>query len=1612
MKKTIITKINSICLLLAAGLVASQAFPLNWDPGLTGSASGGGTGTWNLNTTANWFNGTADAKWTDNSAAGTDQAIFANSAGTVTLNSSLSASNLQFTATGYSLSGTGTLTLGAGGIDATALSSGTTAIGTTLSLPVAQEPWQVGAGGTLAINGAVTRSVGATVDFSATGITTTSPNLTNDAGGILDGWATSGNYISSTTTGDFLSVSNGNIVISTNYLAVSASASSTPSVASITGQNLVCGQLNGANEITTYNANVAVNSLIAQGDNSVNNGVTLTINSGGLILRGQSRWILDNGGGNLGTAVLNSGLASGEFFIHTPNPGATDWRIWPQIHDNGATPGIVVKEGPGIANLQNTNSYSGGTIINGGFLSPGRDNSVTNPCSLGTGTVTVNPAGVLEVGFGTANANIDYFVTNTLVIAGGKALSDDGHQHLSGPISIGAAGATFGSTYDGGGSPTTGNKALFIDGLVSGSGPITLEQSVEAGDLDRYGNGNGNFYNSSVVEFGNNANTYSGTITIVPYNAGAGSYVAVNGSTAIQYATLDVEDSTGTSHRYSGTSLIFNTGLGSATLGALTGAGSTILNGFNENTYALQSDPIALSVGNNNSSTTYSGVMSGSGSLTKLGTGTFTMSGVNTYTGNTTLNAGVLVLTGGWLNSVNVTVAAGTTLDVSGVSPVTMAGGQILYGGGTFNGTINTSSGSLIYAGTDGGYGTNAITGSLTLASGAVAYFDVGTVHNGSNDLITVGGTLTVNNNLIHLKAPSTSVNLDSSADYVLFSSPNTISGTFATTPTWDVVPVNSAHYSIVTGTKTVTLHYSAVAGPSGVGAATPSPALRNQNVLLKVTAANGTAGTVNSVVVDASSIGGSSTLALVDAGGNVWTNTVTVTSGTTPGSKTLVATLTDTASLSGFVNIPLTVAVGNDVWNGGGADNNFSSSLNWTNQTAPGLVGDSLEFAGNTRLSPNLDNNYTLTGILFDKTAGSFNIGTANSSTLTLTNGSGVVNNSANVQTLSIPITLGASETFNTASNDIVVSGVVGDGSSPGGLTKTGKHVLTLSGADTYTGSTTVNGGLVNIAGSAGALVSASSTFVGSTAGNSTLNVAGSASLSAYYLLLGNVSNAVGAVYQTGGSVNASAASGFDNLSVGNVAGAYGYFGANGGTFTVDGICVGGEVNTGGGANFNAPGGNGIFEVNGGSVADSGWFVIARQNGGTVGPSIGELNVYGGSLTYAGGGIVGPWDTGETAIINILGGSVTDSAIGVGVYLGNTGSTGILNLNGGVLEANVVEGYNGPTYNPNVTNGLVNFNGGTLQASENNPNFVSVTTANIYSGGATIDNNGNIITISQSLVAPAGNGIHGIASFTGGAGYIAPPIIIITNGTGDTTGTGATAIAQINPVTGTVTNVVITSPGVSYTATPVFLVSGGGATTPATITGTAPTANVSGGLTAVGSGTTTLAGTNTYTGNTVVSNGTLEIVLPVLATGSTVSIASGAVFQLDFSTSNQVAGLVLNGVSQSPGVYTSVNASPYITGSGSLVVSAGPGMFTTAPDITSFTIHGANIVLTGTSGQANDAYYLLTSTNLTLPFNQWRTVATNVLSASGTFTFTGTNAVTAGSHQQFYRLSNTNYNP
>ena len=148
-----------------------------------------------------------------------------------------------------------------------------------------------------------------------------------------------------------------------------------------------------------------------------------------------------------------------------------------------------------------------------------------------------------------------------------------------------------------------------------------------------------------------------------------------------------------------------------------------------------------LTVGANNATASYSGLLQGAIQLEKIGTGTQTLSGANTYTGATTVSAGTLKLTNSsTMGTGTATVASGATVEIatdsSASSAWTWGGGNIggagtlkVTGGGEFEMSISKmkiSNGSIIADGTH-----------LTLSEASGAYHISGLTINVNN-----GGTV------------------------------------------------------------------------------------------------------------------------------------------------------------------------------------------------------------------------------------------------------------------------------------------------------------------------------------------------------------------------------------------------------------------------------------------------------------------------------------------------------------------------------------------------------------------------------------------------------------------------------------------------------------------------------------------------------------------------------------------------------------------------------------------------------------------------------------------------------------------------------------------------------
>jgi len=72
-------------------------------------------------------------------------------------------------------------------------------------------------------------------------------------------------------------------------------------------------------------------------------------------------------------------------------------------------------------------------------------------------------------------------------------------------------------------------------------------------------------------------------------------------------------------------------------------------------------------------------------------------------------------------------------------------------------------------------------------------------------------------------------------------------------------------------------------------------------------------------------------------------------------------------------------------------------------------------------------------------------------------------------------------------------------------------------------------------------------------------------------------------------------------------------------------------------------------------------------------------------------------------------------------------------------------------------------------------------------------------------------------------------------------------------------------------------------------------------------------------------------------------------------------------------------------------------------PSFASVTWSGTNVIVTGTNGEPNALYDVLTSTNVALPLTNWLSLLTNQFNASGAFSFT--NPIAPGEPQRYFQI-------
>ncbi len=169
-----------------------------------------------------------------------------------------------------------------------------------------------------------------------------------------------------------------------------------------------------------------------------------------------------------------------------------------------------------------------------------------------------------------------------------------------------------------------GSHAISTPLILASATDVTVSNAADTLTLSGNISGAGmalNKYGAGTLILGG-SNTNSGNTTI-----SAGTVTLAN-PLAAQNSTVNLTNS--------GT-LGFAAGNTSPILGGLTGPGNIALT-------TAAAEPVTLNVGNNGQSTTYGGVLSGAGGLTKQGAGTLALTAANTYNGATVISGGVLQL--------------------------------------------------------------------------------------------------------------------------------------------------------------------------------------------------------------------------------------------------------------------------------------------------------------------------------------------------------------------------------------------------------------------------------------------------------------------------------------------------------------------------------------------------------------------------------------------------------------------------------------------------------------------------------------------------------------------------------------------------------------------------------------------------------------------------------------------------------------------------------------------------------------------------------------------------------------------------------------------------------
>ncbi|MBJ5013587.1 autotransporter-associated beta strand repeat-containing protein, partial [Salmonella enterica subsp. enterica serovar Derby] len=775
--------------------------------------------------------------------------------------------------------------------------------------------------------------------------------LNNQAGGAISAntaVAINGNGNTITNQGKMTGVSDGLLISGNNNIV-------TTSGGEISGKNGIRVSKGSGNQITAKSGSkittTSTGISIAGGNNQI------TTESGSAIVAKDNGILINSGANN----VTNGGSIT-----------ATGSSISYGIHYYSGTSGTITNTGT----ITTTGKGAGDASVyaHGGAVTI--NNSGTMDSSVfGVYVTTGHTLNNLAGGSITANTAVQFHGNNNTLANAGAILGDTNGVTISGS----------GNTLTNQGKITGGTNAILINS-GSKNNTLTLNTGTEISGSITDDNNSASANNNLILD---------GEGTLGSSISGLNS-VTSSGDWTLSGATMNLSGTTNSALWVKSGTLILN--------GAMTAKGATVDSGTtlqigNSGTLGTFNGDIVDNgtlTFNRSDAAAYGSVISGSGNVVKQGGGELTLSNNNSYSGGTTIAEGTLTATaGGALGSGNIDNRAYLKLDAASASDPFIVADLTTHSGAT----VEIGAGSTLQANTLTQQDGSTLTADLTATSGPAI--------RAKN--VNLDGTLNV-------ASPASQEPIRSTDDLIslaLIESDNAISGDFdgitingnAMNPDAFITVVgqknvNDTHYDLVETLTWYADRYNAAIDAHG----TFNLADADDSF------------TVNTVLenVDANSGWNGQSLTKTGAGTLILNAENTYTGGTTISEGTLVANNVEALG-TGNVTDNATLELNT----GGDFDNAIS---------------------GSGQVVKSGDKTLTLSG------ANSYTGGTTISGgTLVATNvealGSGDVTDNATLE-------LNTGGTF-----DNVISG-------SGQVVKSGDEMLTLSGANSYTGGTTISGG------------------------------------------------------------------------------------------------------------------------------------------------------------------------------------------------------------------------------------------------------------------------------------------------------------------------------------------------------------------------------------------------------------------------------------------------------------------------------------------------------------------------------------------------------------------------